>query len=293
MKPSIFNQRPARAAFTLVESLLVIVITAILAVLVSGFIRLPFIAYVDSAARAELTDVADITLRRMSREIRLALPNSLRVKDERFLELLLTKTGGRYLQEDDGLAGNPLQFEVPGLDCTATPSAAACAFTVVGAMPELPNQIVAGDRIAVYNLGIAPADAYTEANLATVSQVQGNLVSLSNNPFALQDPPLRSPTRRFQVVTTPLSYFCDGKLGGGSGRLLRYDNYPLTVDQATPPVGGRTTLLADGVEECKFSYGRLANLRSGLLRIEIRLKRSGGETGVVQLYHQVHVNNTP
>ena len=64
--------------FTLIEAVMVLVITAIVAAMVAVFIQKPVQSYVDSARRADLTDIADTAVRRMAREIRLALPNSVR-----------------------------------------------------------------------------------------------------------------------------------------------------------------------------------------------------------------------
>ena len=51
------------AGFTLVEAIMVIVITGILAGMVAVFIKAPVDGYVDSVRRAELTDAADTALR--------------------------------------------------------------------------------------------------------------------------------------------------------------------------------------------------------------------------------------
>ena len=53
------------AGFTLVEAIIVIVITGILAAIVAVFIRAPVDGYFDSVRRAELTDTADVALRRL------------------------------------------------------------------------------------------------------------------------------------------------------------------------------------------------------------------------------------
>jgi len=58
----------ARGGFTLVEMIVVIAITGILAAAVAVFIRRPVESYVDAARRAELTDIADGALRRITRE---------------------------------------------------------------------------------------------------------------------------------------------------------------------------------------------------------------------------------
>lgn len=122
------DARRLARGFTLVEMVIVIVITGIIGTMVAVFIRVPVQGYMDVAARAALADTADTAARRLTRDVRLALPNSVRVSNNGlFLELLLTKTGGRYLSDSDpsGL-GSVLSFET-------TP--ASPAFSVVGAMP--------------------------------------------------------------------------------------------------------------------------------------------------------------
>ena len=66
-----------QAGFTLLEAVLVIVLTGVVAAMVAVFIRAPITAYVDQARRGELTDAADTALRRLSRELQRALPNPL------------------------------------------------------------------------------------------------------------------------------------------------------------------------------------------------------------------------
>ncbi len=59
--------------------IVVIAITGVLAAAVAVFIKNPVEGYVDAVRRADLTDLADTALRRMTRDVRTALPNSLRV----------------------------------------------------------------------------------------------------------------------------------------------------------------------------------------------------------------------
>jgi len=196
MTPAMTRRPPHRTAgFTLIEAIVAITITGILAGIVTVFISKPIQGYLDSVRRAELTDQADLALRRITRDVRLALPNSLRVTTvgvTTYVEFIMTRAGGRYRVEDDGSTGG---------DFLSYTTVADTTFDVLGPMPANPP-IAANDFIVVYNLGPgnAPADAYTGGNRATVQGVLGNVITLTANPFAAQTPPLPSPDARFQVV---------------------------------------------------------------------------------------------
>lgn len=276
--------------FTLAEAVIVIVVTGILAAIVAVFIPMPMRGYVEAIARADLTDVADNALRRMTRDLRQALPNSIRMGTDgsgnRYVELLLTAGAGRYLaEEDDPSAGSILDFS----------SVANKTFDVLGPMPE----VVAGNSIVVYNLGpdMGPADAYGGGNRAQVASVAAPAVTLVSNPFAAQAIKIRSPARRFQIVTTPVTYGCIG--GTPTGTLVRYWGYSISSEQSTPPSGAglKTAVLAEGVAmvagvpQCVFSYANRANVRSGLVALSLTLQNSSGERST--LFHQIHVDATP
>lgn len=275
--------------FTLVEAIIVIVITGILGGIVAMFIRMPVQNYVDSAARAEMTDIADTTLRRLAREVRLAVPNSIRLSGSSAIEFLPSKTGGRYLAAEDGFKPSATMQELDFIDPTAK------TFTVVGTMPVAPQNILKGDYIVVYNLGpgFGQADAYSGGNVARVDAVSGNVITMVSNPFAAGaagDPALSSPGRRFQVVVSPVMYVCNLT----QRTLTRYSNYALSATMTVPPTDSATVaaLLANNVSSCAFNYGTLYNAPSALLGITIGLQRPNS-TEAVALSHQVHVDNVP
>ncbi|MES2024950.1 MAG: prepilin-type N-terminal cleavage/methylation domain-containing protein [Pseudomonadota bacterium] len=280
--------------FTLVEMVIVIAITGIIAAIVAVFIRAPVQGYVDTVSRAELADEADTAVRRMSRDLRLALPNSIRVSNvgnDVYLEFLLTRTGGRYLAEEDGvLNGDILSFT----------DASDRVFRVVGPLATGAQQIVAGDEVVIYNLGVgqAPANAYdcsVSCNRAEVASANSTArtITLTNNPFALQVPTMRSPGNRFQVVSTPVTYACNLAVG----TLTRFDRYGIQAAQplnanAAPLSGAANGLLATNVTGCAFNYATLANVRSALVGITLSMRRDAS-SGEVTLFHQLHVDNTP
>ncbi|HEY5799152.1 MAG TPA: type II secretion system protein [Burkholderiaceae bacterium] len=301
------KKRTRQRGFTLVEAVIVISITAIVGAMVAVFIRMPVQGYIDSAVRADMADVGDTALRRMARDVRLSLPNSIRISGN-YMELLLTKSGGRYLavEDEQPTGGIPLQFAQAG-NCTTTPN--LCRFQVVGPMPgtlapvSLRQQIAANDFIVVYNLGpgIEPANAYDctgICNRATVASVAGNVVTLTasagSTAFAQQTAAetMTSPSRRFQAVSGPVTYFCDPR--PGTGNLYRYEGYGITSAQptiATLPLANRS-IVASNVVGCGFTANVQPNVRASLINLRLELSDS---TGVerMDLFQQINVNNTP
>ncbi len=277
------------AGFTLIEMIVVIVLTSIIASAVAVFMRVPVMGYVDTARRAEMSDIADTALRRIGRDLRLALPNSVRVTDSgKTLEFMLTRSGGRYRMANDNTgAGDALDFTVNN-----DPS-----FDQLGAFPSGTGQtIIAGDKLVVYNLGIPGADAYANDNTATISSTgAGTLPNENKISFTFTSPtqkfPFESPGNRFQVIEGPVSYVCDS----ASGKLTRYWGYVASASQqnaaALAASAAQRALVASNIGAlCVFDYSPGVTVRAGLIALTLQVT-SGGES--VQLYHEVHVSNVP
>jgi len=256
--------------FTLTEAIIVIVIMGILFTMVAVFIQSPVKGFFDTARRAQLVDIADTALQRISRDVRLALPNSVRLASsggKNYLEFLLTSGGGRY--RADG----------PGNVLTAGTS--ITSFDVLGPMPTFSG----GESIVVFNLFSDPtatsANAYVGDNRTLYSSNTATTITVAAKTF-----PFDSPAHRFQVVQYPVSYACDQTPGGV---LRRYWGYAITASQPTPPVTANQALLASNAT-CSFTYAAGASQRNAVLGVSVSLAL-GGEA--VSLFKQVHVNNVP
>ena len=276
--------------FTIVEAIIVIVITGIIGSIIAVFIKLPVRGYLDSVARAEAADVADNTMRRLTRELRLALPNSVRANGNA-IEFIETEVGLRYLADDDiGPTGIPLSWT----DATAT------TFSVVGGIPGGRHAPALNDFVVIYNLGIGqePANAYANcavrcnrAQIAAINPV-ASTITLAANPFAAQGAAasgLASPVKRFHVVTGPVSYVCDP----ATRRLTRHWGYGFLPGQPTSFTAGNRAILAENVLDCSFTYDSLASQNSALIGITLNLQVRDENRSEVTLMHQVHVDNTP
>jgi MSHA biogenesis protein MshO len=284
--------------FTLVEAIVVMVITGILAGTLVLFIRRPVQNYADAAARADLSDTADLVLRRMARELRAAVPNSVRwmvVGGVWYVEFIPTKAGGQYLATEDNVAGNALSFANTG----------NLLFDIAGTVPGAPYAIARNDFIVIYNLGadFPDADAYAGGNRAQVDQINGRTITMvAPNPFAAAAAagrvPNSSPDHRFQVAGTPVTFRCEGA-ANGRGTLRRFAGYGFPAaaapQQVVPP--GNGALMANNVLGCDFTITQTANQQSGVIGMTIALARTstGAANGLetVTLTDQIHVDNTP
>lgn len=284
--------------FTLVEMIVVIVITGIIAGTVAMFLRAPVEGYVASARRAELTDIADTALRRVSRDLHTALPNSVRraaAGGKVYLEFIPTVGGGRY-RAGIGATDTVCLPDVALNDDILDFSAADTCFEVLGTMPT----VAVGDQIVVYNMGgdITPNDAYlgnTSAlhNRRAVSAVGANSISITSlnalpSSSCVLEAGLIAGGCRFHVVQTPVSYVCDTT----AGTLSRWQGYTIQAAQPTVlPGTGTSTTLASNVTACDFTYdASVVAKRDGLVTMHLTIDEQGES---VSLYAATHVNNVP
>jgi MSHA biogenesis protein MshO len=294
LEPARLRSRPSPHGFTLVEIVVVITLTAILAGVVTGFITRPMEAYRDLSLRATLVDEAETALRRLSRDVHAALPNSLRVSpDGRSLEVLHVADGARYRR-------------APGAGHTAADDwldfAGDDAFNLVGRFENLAFgygvPLPAGTRLAIYTTSAAVyADAASDADPGVITPGPTGVtitddgdedhVSLSV-PFQFR---FESPRRRLYVVEGPVSYLCDP----GTASLTRYSAYSVASAQPTDPAAiplsaAQAALVADRVASCAFAYDPGTSSRAGLLTVRLGLAEGAEQ---VRLLHQVHVDNAP
>lgn len=274
----------ASRGFTLVELVVVIVVVGILAYvganLIGGFVG----GYTGAAQRQELASAGRLAVERMTREMRRALPNSVRVSgggDQ--VTFLRTAGGGRY----QGV-GPPLSRlqTAPG-DTLGAPGEEFVAYGLSGLQASPAHQL------AVYPLD--PPGLY--ADLATTSsgpraRIDQTGGSVGNGARAIEIDPndnfaRHSPQRRIHAIDRVVS-FC--YVAGSDAVFMAVDpigaNPPTTCDATD-------SLLIRPVSQANFAYSEGTLARSGLIRFFLQVQDPNRPDERVDFLQEVHVRNAP
>lgn len=284
------RRSPRAAGFTLVELVVVIVLTAIVASFMVLFLDAPMQSYFAQTRRSDLVDSANRITRAVTADVRTALPNSMRVNPAgTALELLATTGVARYYGQGD--KSGPPPPTPPGEELSIGASASSFGTLDSFSTRALPYQ--GQYYVSVGNLGTPAYNAYISAtqvmtplrsitvapNPSTPPYVPGeNLVQLGA-PFTFQAPgaPATQPSvHNAYLVSGPVSYVCNPNPGNpAAGTVMRYSGYGVSAAQPVPPGGGSSALIAHDVEACTISlvpapggyaYGQLAILNVTLAR---------------------------
>jgi MSHA biogenesis protein MshO len=283
--------------FTLIELVITIAVGSVVVAFMALFIVTPMTIYTSQTRRAALVDAADSALRFIGRDLRAALPNSVRVNASgsvTALELLATADGARY--QDSGPLSNPAL----ALDFTALDGAFATTvpFTQL-TLPWTSNAYY----LSIYNVDVPGADAYQMANFPNVPYVitpANTTITISAGATANQNlvtlsPPFQflfgSPGQRVFLVSGPVSYLCDTT----AATLTRYSGYTIAGTQPTSAAalnaaGASSALVAGNVTGCQFVWNAGTMNRNGLATLTLQITQSGES---VQLLHEVNVVNAP
>jgi MSHA biogenesis protein MshO len=302
---------PAMRGITLIELVVAMVLVGIV-VAATAYFFYPVTQSVDLAGRAELTDIADNALQRIGREVRLALPNSVRqttAGSSSFLEFLPLRTAGRYRADSGGVSG--------GTDCpdsglgtpasdqlSFSPTVDTC-FKTIGAVANA-STVTTNDFVVFNNYGEAfdGQNAYATSGTLNRRKIsaaadEGTRERVAFTSTTALDRTLHdSPGKRFFVVVgnastglpEAVTYQCDT----ATGKLYRYSGYTMSASQPTS-FTVTPSLVADDVSACSFDYVPNVAPQIGLLTLRLTLGKAlpGGATQTVSLYHAVHITNIP
>jgi MSHA biogenesis protein MshO len=306
------SRRRAASGVTLIELVVALVLVAVILGL-TVYLLSPVRQAIDITTRAELTDIADNALQRIGREVRMALPNSVRQTTSGgsdFLEFLPIRTAGRYRAESSAAAC------AAGTDELAFDSVDTC-FKSLGQLIIL-DPVTTDDFLVLsnYGVGFANQNAYELASPTTTNPRNRRKITAFvnegsrwrvefNSAVALSRVLHESPGKRFYVVkgdagtALPQAVTFECNPASGAGTLFRRWGYPmkespqptLAADFST----GTAALLASNVSACSFDYQANVAAQMGLLTVRLTLSKTRSDGGIetVSLYHAIHVSNVP
>jgi MSHA biogenesis protein MshO len=307
-----------RAGFTLVEMVITMALLGILATVVGAVLMPAFQAQQGLERRAALVEAADGAIRRMTRDIRISLPNSVRVTNTIAggsgfaLELIPTADGGRYCSS--GTA-----------DCDPTGElaigSAITAFDILGCFRNTAFIAASGSNAYRIIVGSTDGGVYTATGASAVIAPSGN-VTLSIFPGTGATPTVcgsasavattfnrhrvtiashtfttASPRQRVFIVeqaAAPVTYICNFT----AGTLTRYAAYTSgaalstasqPTDPAAAPLTGLGRLVADKVSACSITSTEANVQTSSVVTLSLTLS-DAGET--VTLTNQVQLDNS-
>ena len=262
--------------FSLVELVTVIVILGIIGASLTVFFVPAMQAYRNTQNRADLSSMADVALRRVAQDVRMAVPNSLRVVTPQCFQLVPVTAGGRYrLAVDTTLADTR---PIDGFNRVTS-------FDVLSPLQPAPQR---NDWVVISNL-------------------TGDDVYLGRSRYQLDAAPAALPanagTWRFNV-NPPVEL-----LGGrGGGRFMIVSNNEQTViyscqdgflrrniaqfgaDQNAICAAPAGDIVASDVADCQFTYDEIvgATQQNAFMSMRLQLERDGEQ---LEFLHGAHVVN--
>jgi MSHA biogenesis protein MshO len=281
------------AGFTLIELIVTMTIIVIIVSFGAFIISGPISGFTDQVRRAELVDSAESSLRRIGRDVRRSLPNSVRITTNgtiTALELLNVVEGVRYR------AGPP-----PG-DANARLifNTADGAFNSIGLFNAITKPFSSTTHyLSVYNVGVAGANAYELSNVITPAgtQIDIDAAAEAGEDNVQLDPWFQfaypSPRQRIYLIDTPVSFLCDT----ATEKLTRYAGYAIATNQADRDsaaellaAGGVAALMSDNLTACTFTFTPGTAQRDGLVTMSLTVGPAGES---IELLQQAHIDNVP
>ncbi|MCS6115602.1 PilW family protein [Shewanella baltica] len=267
--------------FTLVEMVTVILILGILVVGVSSFIIFGTRIFVESSSVDQVLSQSRFAVERITRELRSALPNSLRVNTDS-----LTYQCIEFV---------PIETSTTYLTMPIIPAAAASTGIVI--LDNTASAIRVNQFAWVYPL--VDADVYSSARQ---KRAQVKTIGISGNQVTLTfTAPTRfaeaSPRQRIYFGLSPVSYCFEKGASGNDLQIVRYAGYNFNGVQPNPANMGTGVLMAQSVANRLDNSNDLpliltpsSLVNNAMVHLQPRFNVNG-ET--FQYRHQVQVINVP
>jgi len=250
--------------FTLIEIITVIIILGIVSVGLTGFVKFGIDIYQDTVNRDRQVGDSRFLLERLTRELREALPNSIRT-DGSCIEFVPIMSSSTYISL-------PVIPEQENSFIVVTPA------------------INSGNKVVVYPL--TPQDVYGNviANTGKIFSLSSNIaIDAVTSQLTLPVASSffqHSPVSRYYLVENAISYCVDGT------NVFRYSNYWPGATQESPPQSPVQGVLmaSNQSNSTPFEYHQDSLLRNAVVQLNFSFTYNDES---LNIYHEVHIVNVP
>jgi MSHA biogenesis protein MshO len=293
--------RTRSAGFTLLELVIVMAVTAIVAVFMVFFLTTPVESYFAQTRRSALVDSADHILRSVGSDVRSALPNSIRQSAAGAvvaLELLSASGVARYYGPGDKayIVSPPAPAGQQALEELSIGAPDQSFYTLgvfapasAGGYLAIDNQVPPLAYVNGAGVMTPPRTAFRiNAAVGVTAEDQVQFPAAPGMNFANA-----SPTHSVFVVSGPVSYLCDTN----AQTLERYTGYAPAAAQPTSnaqltAAGATASLIAQNVSACSITLvpAPASGRFNQLVILDVTLANSGE---ILQVFHQVATEYLP
>lgn len=284
-----------QAGFTLIELVMVIVLLGIVSTGVTAFLKIGTQTFINVSSRDELLSSARFSVERLNREIRDAVPSSIRIAEN----------GAGTIE---CIEFTPIVASTTYTDIPVAPESASNTVTVIRFFDDDGSEYACDtnciDTVLVYptsaedvyddqsdSTGKAfPLDsplASVDASGVHTSGTDEWLLTLEQSVLFDED----SSTQRLYLIQTPVSYCAS------ASELTRYANYAFTDTQAVPPAAtaDNTALMAEYLNnitsgQAAFSFTEASLQRNALVEIELQFLKNDES---IVFNNQIQIINVP
>lgn len=270
---------------TLIELVTVMLLLGILAVGVTTYLRLGASMYTEATSVQQVLQQSRFALERVSREVRGAVPGSVRV--------LANSSNSVNCVEFAPLAQSGIYRDLPLYPSRRNWIGVTTINTGWTTQSSQRLTVYPTDHTHLYFL-----NQNRSANIAAVQNApddaDGNAhtrrISLADNAGLQMSFSTESPQKRFYIANQPVSFCRQGS------ELKRYSNYGFVASQPLPPnVPGEVMAVGinNAASEPMFRYDAAILNRSAILHLFLRFGPAVDVGQDLYFNHEVHIPNVP
>lgn len=283
LTPKISSNEESASGFTLLELIIVIVILGVMSVGIASFISLSTKTYMNVTERDNVLANARFVVERLNREIRDAVPNSIRIANNTSTQCI------EFV---------PIAASTTYLDIPVTPEPAKANFTAIrfnNSQGDPYECVACSDQVIVYPVStVDPSDVYDNHNDLTGKVFNvGNFsptasdewtIPINNGAVIFEED---SPTERLYIANKQVSYcVTNGQINRhaksiGGSQTLPPDNSPIKMAEYLAPID---------VNNLPFIILPATLTRNAIVQVNLHFTRDGED---YVFNNDIHINNIP